>query len=95
MEEQKTTLLSDFITSDSLTSLSGCAIACGIVTQILKNFITINPILINLAVALFISAIKLMNSKDYSKQNIMICILNIFPIALTASGGYDIISKMA
>ena len=69
--------------------------ACAIVTQLIKSLMPVNPVVTNLIVALFISAIKLMGSKDYSKQNIMMCILNVFPIALTASGGYDIISRMA
>lgn len=92
---ESTSVLTDFITSDSLTSLSGCAVACAIVTQLIKSLMPVNPVVTNLIVALFISAIKLMGSKDYSKHNIMMCILNVFPIALTASGGYDIISRMA
>lgn len=84
----------DFITEKSLANLSTCAFLCSLITEAFKLLLPINPIIINLFVALFISFSKLLVSEEFSRKNIVLAILNVIPIAFTASGGYDVLKNI-
>ena len=95
MENNDTSnVISEFITENSLVSLGTCAVVCALITEAFKTFLNIDPIIINLVVAMGLSLSKLLISEDFTVKNIILSIINIFPIALTASGGYDILKDI-
>lgn len=88
-------VFSDFIGKNSLSTIGACSTIVGGVTQLIKQFVPIHPLAICFLCATVISIIKLLLSNDYSKNNVLLAIVNIIPIALTASGGYDLINKIS
>lgn len=88
-------VFSDFIGKNSLSTLGACSTIVGGLTQLLKQFWGIHPLAICFLCATLISIIKLLLSNDYSKNNVLLAIVNIIPIALTAAGGYDLITKIS
>ena len=95
MENNNTSnVISEFITEKSLASLGTCAVVCALITESFKMFLIIDPIIINLVVAMVLSLSKLLISEDFTVKNVILSIINIFPIALTASGGYDILKDI-
>lgn len=85
----------DFINKDSFNSLASCALIVGIMVQAIKPLTTLNPLIIVFIMSIVVSVVKVVISNDYSRQNLLLAAINIFPLALTAAGGYDIISRMA
>ena len=95
MENNNTlNVISEFITEKSLASLGTCAVVCALITESFKMFLSVDPIIINLVVAMVLSLSKLLISEDFTVKNVILSIINIFPIALTASGGYDILKDI-
>lgn len=86
---------SDFIGKDKFSTLASCSAAVGLLVEMSKSFTTINPMILSFLFSMAISGIRLVLSGDYTKKNIMLAVINIVPIALTASGGYDIISSIS
>lgn len=86
---------SEFIGKDSFSSLASCATIVGVISQTVKGITPIHPLGLSFIFSTLISGIKLILSGDYSKDNVMLAIVNIVPIALTASGGYDVISRLS
>ena len=35
------------------------------------------------------------NTDDYTKNNVLLAIINIIPMSLTAAGGYDLLTKIS
>ena len=95
MSDNDIFVFSDFIGKNSLSTLGSCATIVGTLTQLIKQFWAIHPLAICFLSATIISIIKLLLSNDYSKNNVLLAIINIIPIALTASGGYDLITKIS
>lgn len=85
----------EFINKDSFSSLASCALIVGVMTQAIKLIIAINPLLVVFIMSIVVSAVKVVLSNDYSRQNIILAAINIFPLALTAAGGYDLITTVA
>ncbi len=85
---------SGFITEKSLANLGTCAVVCTLTAESFKMFLNIDPIIINLVVATVLSLSKLLISEDFTVKNMILSIINIFPIVLTASGGYDILKDI-
>lgn len=88
-------VFSDFIGKNGLSTLGACSAIVGGLTQLFKQFWHIHPLAICFLCATIISIIKLLLSNDYSKNNVLLAIINIIPIALTAAGGYDLINKIS
>lgn len=84
----------EFITEKSLANLSTCAVLCSLLTEAFKMLLPINPIVINLFVALIISLSKLIVSEEFSRKNIVLAILNVVPIAFTSNGVYDTVKNI-
>jgi hypothetical protein len=85
----------EFINKDSFSSLASCALIVGIMVQVIKPLTTLNPLLIVFIMSTIVSVIKVVLSNDYSRQNIILAAINIFPLALTAAGGYDLVTTVA
>lgn len=85
----------DFIGKGSLSTLGSCATIVGVSTQIFKQFFDIHPLAICFIFATTLSIVKLMLSDDYSKNNVLLALVNIIPMALTAAGGYDLLTKLS
>lgn len=85
----------DFIGKGSLSTLGSCATIVGISTQLFKQFIDIHPLAICFVCSFALSLVKLILSDDYSKNNVLLAIINVIPMALTAAGGYDLLSKIS
>lgn len=79
----------EFITPAKLSGLTECAaLTCGI-TEALKAFISINPVLICFLCAVFVSLARLTIINEWNRKTIILGLINVFPIYLTASGAYD------
>lgn len=85
----------DFIGKNSLSTLGSCSTIVGVLTQVFKPLWPIHPLGICFMFSAIISIIKLVLSNDYTKNNVLLSIVNIIPIALTASGGYDLLTKIS
>lgn len=94
MSNNLTTHFTDFITKDSFSNLISCAAIVGLITEVLKHFIGLKPMILVFFVSLIISTFKLILSENYSKENIILAIINVFPLALTAAGGYDLLTRI-
>lgn len=87
-------MIDEFITPHKLSQLTECAaVTCGMV-QAIKGFIPLDPVLICFLSAIFVSFSKLILANKWNKQEIILAILNIFPIYLTASGAYDTLKAL-
>lgn len=84
----------EFVHKDSFNSLAGCSVIVGVMTQALKLLIPLNPLIIVFVMSIIVSVVKVILSNDYSRQNIMLAVINVFPLALTAAGGYDLIKTV-
>ena len=86
---------SEFIGKDTFSSLASCATIVGLLVQFFKGFSEIPPLGLSIIFSIVISGLKLILSGDYRRENLILAILNVVPIALTASGGYDFVNKIA
>lgn len=94
-ENEIVSRFSEFIGKDSFSSLASCATIVGVLVQIAKSITPIPPLALSFIFSLFISGLKLILSGDYTRQNIVLAVINILPIALTASGGYDVLKNIS
>lgn len=85
----------DFIGKNSLSTLSSCATIVGFAVQGTKEILPLHPLALSFLFAFIISMIKLIISNEYTKENVLLSIINTLPIALTASGGYDLLTKIS
>lgn len=86
---------SEFIGKNTFSSLASCATIVGVLVQTFKGVSSIPPIALSFIFGAVISGMKLLLSGDYTKDNIILAIINIVPIALTASGGYDVLTTIS
>lgn len=86
---------SEFIGKNTFSSLASCATIVGVLVQTCKGWSTIPPTALSFIFGSVISGMKLLLSGDYTKDNIILAIINIVPIALTASGGYDVLTTIS
>lgn len=86
---------SDFIGQSSLSTLASCSTIVGVVVQFTKDLLPIHPLGLSFIFSAILSVIKIVLSNDYSKNNVLLGIVNTIPMALTASGGYDLITKIS
>lgn len=87
-----------FVDKESLNSLSWCIMATVSFTEIFKiSFPLIDPRLFVIFFSLFISYARMCLSKNVDdkklKENLLIVLLNVPPIALGSMGMYDVILK--
>lgn len=94
-ENELVSKFSEFIGKDTFSSLASCAAIVGLLVQLVKSISNIPPLALSFIFSVFISGLKLVLSGDYRKENIILAIINILPIALTASGGYDVLKNIS
>lgn len=94
-ENEVVSKFSEFLGKDTFSSLASCATIVGLLVQIVKSITHIPPLALSFIFSVFISGLKLILSGDYTKDNIVLAVINILPIALTASGGYDVIRNIS
>ena len=94
-ENELVSKFSEFIEKDTFSSLASCATIVGVLVQIAKSITAIPPLALSFVFSTFISGLKLVLSGDYTRQNIVLAVINILPIALTASGGYDVLKNIS
>lgn len=85
----------DFIGKNSLSTLGSCATIVGFAVQGTKELLPLHPLALSFLFAFLLSIVKLILSNDYTKENVLLSIINTLPIALTASGGYDLLTKIS
>ncbi len=79
-----------FITKEMFLNLASCiAIVCAIV-QIVKGYVPINPLWINLIASVIVTGIRIVFISDLSFEGIVLGVLNIIPILLGATGCYEV-----
>ena len=86
---------SEFIGKDDFSSLATCSAIVGVVVQAVKGITPIHPLGLSFIFSAVLSGIRIVLSGDYSKENIILGLINTIPMALTASGGYDVITKIS
>lgn len=86
---------SEFIGKDDFSSLATCSAIVGVVVQAVKEITPIHPLGLSFIFSAVLSGIRIVLSGDYSKENIILGLINTIPMALTASGGYDVITKIS
>ena len=94
-ENEVVSKFSEFLGKDTFSSLASCATIVGVLVQIVKSITPIPPLALSFIFSVFISGLKLILSGDYTRDNIVLAVINILPIALTASGGYDVIRNLS
>ena len=85
----------DFIGKNTLSNLGSCSTIVGFAVQGTKALLPLHPLALSFLFAFLISIVKLSISKDYTMENVLLSIINTVPIALTASGAYDLITKIS
>ena len=90
---ENNSIINNFIDKSSFNSLASCAIIVGIMTQVVKPIISLNPLLMAFIFSIIVSAARLVILNDYGKETIVLALINVFPMALTAAGGYDLITS--
>lgn len=83
-----------FIEIDMFLSLAGCVFIVAIMVQALKQFIKINPHILNIACSTIIGIARIFIVNDLSWMGILTGILNVFVIYLAATGGYETVKQV-
>lgn len=94
-ENELVSRFSEFIGKDTFSSLASCAAIVGLLVQLAKSITPIPPLALSFIFSTVVSGLKLVLSGDYTRQNILLAVINILPIALTASGGYDVLKNIS
>lgn len=94
-ENELVSRFSEFIGRDTFSSLASCATIVGLLVQLAKSITPIPPLALSFIFSVFISGLKLILSGDYTRENVLLAVINIIPIALTASGGYDVLKNIS
>ena len=94
-ENELVSRFSEFIGKDTFSSLASCATIVGLLVQLVKSITAIPPLALSFIFSAVVSGLKLILSGDYTRQNIVLAVINILPIALTASGGYDVLKNIS
>lgn len=82
-----------FIEIDMFLSLAGCIFIVAMMVQALKQFIKINPHILNITCSALIGIIRIFVVNDLSWTGILTGILNVFVIYLAATGGYETVKQ--
>ncbi len=93
MESQKHKL-NEFISIDMFMSLTGCIMLVCTLVQILKGYIAISPLWLNLVCSFFISSLRIIFKEDFSFKGILLGLMQIIPILLGASGTYEVLKNI-
>lgn len=83
----------EFIDIKMFLSLAGCLFVVAIMVQVLKQFIKVNPHILNISCSALIGIIRIFVVNDLSWTGILTGILNIFVIYLGATGGYETVKQ--
>jgi flagellar biosynthesis protein FliQ len=94
-ENEFVSKFAEFIGKDTFSSLASCATIVGLLVQLVKSITAIPPLALSFIFSAVVSGLKLILSGDYTRQNIVLAVINILPIALTASGGYDVLTNIS
>lgn len=94
-ENELVSRFSEFIGKDTFSSLASCATIVGVLVQIAKSITAIPPLALSFIFSTVVSGLKLVLSGDYTRENVLLAVINILPIALTASGGYDVLKNIS
>lgn len=86
--------IKSFITKDMFTNLAGCIAIVEACTQTIKILCadSIKPytLLIAFIFSLFVSVIRLFFTEDFSKENIILVLINVVVIFLGSVGVYQV-----
>ena len=94
-ENEIVSKFSEFIGKDTFSSLASCATIVGLLVQLVKSITAIPPLALSFIFSTVVSGLKLVLSGDYRRENIILAVINVLPIALTASGGYDVLTNIS
>lgn len=86
--------MENFITMDMFTTLIGCIAIVTAGVQVLKQYINVNPLILNLIMSVIVCIIRIFIVGDLSAMGITLGILNIIPILLGATGGYEVVKNL-
>lgn len=85
-----------FVTLDMFLNFAFCVAVVSVLVQIIKKKITkIDTWIINLILSFVVMAINFVVKADFTWQGILTAIINVFVIAISASGSYEGLSAVA
>lgn len=85
-----------FVTLDMFLNFAFCVAVVAILVQLIKTKVKkIDTWIILLVVSTLVMAINFVVKADYTWQGVLTAIVNIFVIAISASGSYEAIVKVA
>jgi hypothetical protein len=89
MDETKS--LNQFITSDMFLSLANCILIVSGGVELLKQYVDLNPLWLNLIISSLVTATRIVFVGDFSLKGIILGFYNLIPILLGATGTYEIV----
>lgn len=93
-QNEVVTRFTEFITEDTLTSFSTCAVIVGLLVESAKSITSVHPLILSFIFSFILNGLKLMLSGEYTVKNVILAFINVIPMALTSSGGYDVFKKI-
>lgn len=87
-------MMENFITVDMFATLIGCILIVTAGVEVLKKYINVNALWLNLFMSLIVTVIRIFTVGDFSGMGITLGLLNIIPILLGATGGYEVIKNI-
>lgn len=85
-----------FITLDMFLNFAFCVTATAILVQLIKTkFTKIDTWIVLLIISTIVMSISFFVKADYTWQGLLTSIVNIFVVAISASGSYEAIKKVA
>ena len=82
--------MEDFITAAMFTSLATCIAIVVAGTQLLKQYINLNPLIINFVMSLIVCVFRIFVINDLTPMGIALGLINIIPIMLGSTGAYEV-----
>lgn len=85
-----------FVTLDMFLNFAFCVAVVAVLVQIIKTKITkIDTWIILLIISTLVMAINFVVKADFTWQGILTAVVNIFVVAISASGSYEAVAKVA
>lgn len=85
-----------FVTLDMFLNFAFCVTVVAVLVQLIKTKLTkVDTWIILLVISTLVMAINFVVKADFTWQGILTAIINIFVVAISASGSYEAVTKVA
>ena len=86
--------LNEFIDEKVFLNLAGCILIVSGTVELLKVYIDINPLWLNLAISSLVTFTRIAILGDFSLKGVAIGIFNLIPILLGATGIFEFLKNI-